>query len=182
MDMKEIEINVKIDQPFGNLLRKETVLVAGTTDDYKIIVSGKSVYPNGIFRLPGGGVELGETKLQAAKRETMEEMGKIYKSSNFKPIIDALVEATDRDKKKYHHLIRVYYLYVNSDKLQAGDDSEILVKMSTTALLRLSRKYQRLPSTLVAKQGETGFLWKDYGKVYGPIHEETAKLLKKYLK
>lgn len=54
--------------------RAEVVLVACHTDG-TVWLHTKSFYPAGIYRLPSGGIHLGETAWEAAVRELREEMG-----------------------------------------------------------------------------------------------------------
>lgn len=45
------------------------------TGEGGMLVHGKSFYPDGVLRLPGGGIEAGEPPDEAAVREAMEETG-----------------------------------------------------------------------------------------------------------
>lgn len=172
--MKELKFNIEIEKPFGNLYRKKTVLVAGTDNDCKVVVANKPHYPKGIARLPGGGVEDGETCIQAIARETKEELGQAYGLHCFVPMIHVSVEASDSKKGRYSHSILIYHLYTGSDVLSAGDDATSLMAISFGALEQLANKYLELSHSLRCTYRGENFLWKDYGKLYGPIHKTVA--------
>jgi 8-oxo-dGTP pyrophosphatase MutT (NUDIX family) len=55
--------------------RRGEVVLALRRPDGRILLHTKQFYPEGVFRLPSGGVHPGEPALQAAVREAMEETG-----------------------------------------------------------------------------------------------------------
>ncbi len=71
-------LTFEMEIPITNMVRenKQTghVMIAIADHDGRIIVHGKaSLYPPGITRFVGGGVDEGETPEQAASRELAEE-------------------------------------------------------------------------------------------------------------
>ena len=69
-------------EPFEMLRRKDSAMVIGVTTDKKIIINDEQ-QPDTLryFALPGGVIDKGETPLQAAKRELLEEAG--YKAKEW---------------------------------------------------------------------------------------------------
>lgn len=175
--MKELEIHAKIKRPFGNLYRDKTVLIVGTDDDCKAVLSEKPSYPKGISRLPGGGVKEGESPRQAAVRETKEELKVNYPIKDFSLIASVLINATDFARNKYVHSIFIYHLYINSDPIRSGGDITGLRMMSSSEMKKLARSYSKISKNLKCIDESENFWWRDYGKIYGPIHKEVANML-----
>ena len=59
--MKVIELNIEVDQAFGNLHRDRCVLIAVKDKDDKLLSGAKpGFFPPTITRLLGGGLDKGE--------------------------------------------------------------------------------------------------------------------------
>src|SRR3989338_11580060 len=74
-------------------------------DDDILVVEGKdTVKQTTFYRPPGGGIEFGETSVQAAQREILEEFGAEIHNVQYKGIIENIFEYQGR---KMHELVFV---------------------------------------------------------------------------
>ncbi len=74
------------------------------------------------WSIPGGAQELGETLIEAAHREIMEETGiKIY-SPYFLETID-FIDHTDKGDILHHYTLIDYVAEYKSGEIMAGDDA-----------------------------------------------------------
>jgi len=86
-----------------------------------LLVLGARPPKQGLWSLPGGLVELGETLQQAAARELLEETGL---SANFLGLAD-WVEVIKHDDTtiKYHYVIAMFVGHFSHGDILAGDDA-----------------------------------------------------------
>jgi mutator protein MutT len=91
--------------------------------DGKVLIVKRAHEPRkGEWSLPGGRVELGETLVEATRREIKEETGLDVE-------VGALVELFDRvhrdaERVRYHFVIADYLCTCSGGTLCAGDDAE----------------------------------------------------------
>lgn len=73
----------KCDWQFWNNAKAAVAVVIIDTSGHRMLVCKRDVEPNkGLYDLPGGFVDFGETAQQAARREAKEELGVILKIEN----------------------------------------------------------------------------------------------------
>jgi 8-oxo-dGTP pyrophosphatase MutT (NUDIX family) len=171
---KKIKLNLQIEKPFGNLFRKETVLVACKTSKGTFLFGEKKgFYPDGIFRLIGGGVEESDNSLvEAAKAEVKEETGFETKISDLIELGMVDIRATDEEQKKYHHMIHLFFLKIpENEKLKANDDLTNIIELNLEQTKKLVEKYKNIPKNSRGMEGGLEFSWYDYAQVYGPVHQ-----------
>lgn len=106
------------DYPPGPVVGVGAVVVA---EDRALIVRRAHEPRQGEWSLPGGRVELGETLLDAVRREIREETGLDVE-------VGPIVEVFDRihlvdDRVRYHFVIVDYLCRPVGGALQAGDDA-----------------------------------------------------------
>ena len=91
-------------------------------DNHVLLVRRKNAPDAGLWGFPGGHVELGETALNAAVRELLEETGIVGKSRKYLTNIDFIDR--DDDGLVIHHFLLAAVLcdYISGDPT-AGDDA-----------------------------------------------------------
>jgi len=178
--MRIVKINITVDEPFGNLFRKRCVLIAAANSKNKILLGNKkNFFPPKIARLLGGGVDEGENLLAAASRELFEEINIKVPRKNLKEIIKFEINAIDKRGRKYCNITHLYYANIGDKNHHSSDEVDSVVLLGIKDIEELAETYFTLPKTLWYKGEEGEFCWYDYGQVYGVIHKELAKQLRR---
>ncbi|MDP1625050.1 MAG: NUDIX hydrolase [bacterium] len=155
--------------PIGNLYRKNHVLVlVGDGEGNFILGKKKDFYPNHISRMIGGGVKEAENPSNAAQRETKEEFGLDIPVSEFKPlcVVNTLADTTEGHMEMQ---TSIYFVAINkSQTIKPSDDISGIETYSQAAYENLIRAMEQLTGKFVTEK--YSFEWKDWGKVYAPIH------------
>lgn len=173
---KHINLDIKVEKPFGNLFRKKVALIVVENMDGDFLVGTKPyAYPPTITRLLGGGVDEGELEDDAAVRELNEELGVAIDSSKLTPLLVITVNAEDAEGKHYKHETYIYYVNIGDTQYEPGDDIKAIVKLSLDGLYALGEAYEALPETLWYNGREGSYSWSDYAKLYGPVHKLSAE-------
>jgi len=158
-----------VAEPFDNLrYRDRTVLIMCRDCKGKFLLGSKGdLYPKGIVRLIGGGVDKEESVHEAAIREIKEEMGIDIDESDLIDLVEVKVQGRYQDQI-YNTSVFVCFLESTKDDYVAGDDVHEIVSFTESEYRQLIRNFMALEDT---KDARIGFSWKDYGKVYGFIHQ-----------
>jgi 8-oxo-dGTP diphosphatase len=109
--------------------------------DGRLLVVERANPPGeGVWALPGGSVELGETMADAAEREVREETGLVVRALDVVYTFDAVVRDAD-GRVQYHYAIVDFVCSYVSGSVQAGGDARDarLVTREEFAALRSSR-------------------------------------------
>lgn len=109
--------------------------------DGRLLVVERAKPPGeGVWALPGGSVELGETMAEAAEREVLEETGLVVRARDVVYTFDAVVKDED-GRVRYHYAIVDYVCDYVSGTPKAGCDARDarLVTRTEFAALRSSR-------------------------------------------
>jgi 8-oxo-dGTP pyrophosphatase MutT (NUDIX family) len=175
-------ISVRLRHTFANLKRKKHVLVVPTLPSGKVIIGAKKrFYPKGIYRLISGGVEDNETPLQAAVRETKEEISLNVEQKDLKLLIEFFIKANVRDKQ-FNLKTYSYWFEVNKGNIYPGDDIDTVKRCNLDEFKRISERFYNIEKDNLFKGRKDYFhFWSDYGKVYGPIHLTIYQLLKEII-
>lgn len=177
--MDTINLNIKINSPFGNLYRKRLTLIAVKDNEGNVLVGSKpNFYPDGIYRLVGGGVDEGEEPIYGARRELNEELNIDAKIEDLIPLLQVNVQATDDSGKVFVNSNFIYLYNLKDEKYKAGDDIKGIIKLSAGELFKLGERYENLSEDDWFRNEMENYNWKDYGKVYGPIHKLVAERLR----
>jgi 8-oxo-dGTP pyrophosphatase MutT (NUDIX family) len=161
---------VNINNPIGNLYRKEHSLILVKQADKYILGLKQHFYPRGFARMIGGGINLGETPLEAAKREVFEELSYVVANEiEFVASIKTIAETAQGEMIMNTH---IFYLEIESDtELVVGDDVTGLQYLTDKEFQKLIFSMSQLQGTYNEKEGLFNFDWKDYGVIYEPIHQ-----------
>ena len=85
--------------------------------DGKVLLIQRAKPPAGLWSLPGGRVEFGETALAAARRELLEESGVTAELTEFVGLYEII-----RDKPLFHYAIACYCgFWVSGEACASGD-------------------------------------------------------------
>lgn len=165
----KINLYLHLETIPGVMKRHQHVLILVQNELGEFVLASKKVYPPGIYRLIGGGIESGEEPDKAAHRELHEEL---HISPDPKDIIAlAQVEAHITQSDEPHPIIFTTYLYftkVQTQTLKPDSDIDEIKTFSVTQFEELIKKYRLLSADI---DPHTGFAWKDYGRLYTKIHE-----------
>jgi ADP-ribose pyrophosphatase YjhB (NUDIX family) len=176
--MAIVNLNFQVTKPFGNLFRKNCVLIAVEDNDGNILIGTKpSFFPPTIARLLGGGVDEGEDLYDAAIRELYEELNVRIEKSDMTELSTFISDVTDEDNRTFHNVTTVYHVNIGKMSYRAGDDVKSILKLTKEELLQLGESYENLSSELWYMGNEGNFSWADYAKLYGPLHKIVAKEL-----
>jgi 8-oxo-dGTP diphosphatase len=103
-------------------------------DGRALIVKRAHEPRKGEWSLPGGTVELGETLVEAVKREIREETGLDVEVGEVVEVFDRVHRLEDRIR--YHFVIIDYLCHPIGGTLQAGDDAEDVAWVSSYEIER----------------------------------------------
>lgn len=107
----------------------------------------------GFWAFPGGAIELGETILEAARREALEETGLEVEVGPVVAVVDSVVRDAD-DRVVYHYVIIDYFARAVGGTLQPGSDVRDArwVSLSDLDSLAMTEKAGSLARELLARQ------------------------------
>ena len=86
--------------------------------DGQVLLIQRAKPPAGLWSLPGGHVEFGETALAAARRELMEESGITADLTEFVGLFEII-----REKPLFHYAIACYCGFWTSGEARASTDA-----------------------------------------------------------
>ncbi len=93
--------------------------------DNKILLAERASEPAGLWALPGGLVDVGETLMQAASRELQEETALVAKNLQFARY-NEVIRRDEQNRIKAHFVLAVFVVRSFSGAEVAGDDAASL--------------------------------------------------------
>lgn len=166
-------IKLSIDKPFGNLYRKDTILIIIRDENGNFLFGNKpDYYPIGITRLFGGGVKQGESIKKAALREISEELSININIDDLIDLPSIKVRAIDSLSRHYAMNTHLFFYQLKSgERINAGDDVKSIAYLTKEEVNALVIRYKSLPKNLWREQDGESYSWYDYGQLYGYVHE-----------
>lgn len=166
------------------LRRGRHALILLENETGKYILGAKNIYPQGIYRLVGGGLESGEDPHAGAVRELNEEFGLSYTREQLLPLTEIRAEIIETGTgKRYTFVTYLYHASCQMADLHPSDDLDGMKEFTREEINALVDRYYDLPDTLIKIAGKYGdqdewaFRWSDYGKFYGRVHEIAMELV-----
>jgi 8-oxo-dGTP diphosphatase len=114
-----------MEQQSGNTypVKPRVGVGAITIKDEKVLLVKRGVEPSkGLWAIPGGTLELGETLQECASREILEETGVTIKVGDCVYVFD-FIERDDKRKIKFHFAIIDFAAEYVSGEPQGADDA-----------------------------------------------------------
>jgi 8-oxo-dGTP pyrophosphatase MutT (NUDIX family) len=162
-------VKVKINNPIGNLYRKNHSLILVKQGDKYILGQKKHFYPNDFARMLGGGINEGESPKAAAIREIKEEVGIDIDNVEYIATLKTIANTAQGEMIMTTH---IFFLEIPFNiKLEVGDDISGLKYLSELELQKLIFGMSQLTGTYHGDDHLFNFDWEDYGKIYEPIHQ-----------
>jgi len=155
--IKDITLKIENEQYFNyfkNAIKRDRrgEVVFCVIKDKKIITIKSEEYPEGVFRIPTGGIDYNEDIVQALVREVKEELGIDVKIISFKGVIKWNMYHKKQQVKFYSYLFILEY--INGNLLIDALENEVSeVKLCTIKELNYVSQYLL---TLVS-------FWSDWG-------------------
>lgn len=133
------------------------------------LLGAKEIYPQNIYRMVGGGIEVGEESLPAAARELQEETGLTLPPDQLKHLSTITAEIDElRTGKHYTFVTDLFFANIGNQTLTPSDDIQGIQEVSPKEMQALIERYYELPTTI---EKGNDFAWYDYGQLYGTIHQ-----------
>lgn len=168
----EAEIFPGFDDPVRKPDRVGEVCMVIRRPNGKLLLSIKSIYPRGAYRLPTGGVGPGEAIIAALFREVNEETGLTCRLRRFLSLISYHVAG---EKAPVFHTF-AFLLDEAGGTLGALDESELIeeyIEIEPSELPRVAERLEALP------EGDRGIVgsWRDWGKFRAVVHRAVHEAL-----
>jgi 8-oxo-dGTP pyrophosphatase MutT (NUDIX family) len=175
--MKEYQFNYQFS-PIPKFMKKgKQVMIVLRNKKGNFILGAKNIYPKGIYRFVGGGVD-DDTFEQAAIRELREELEIDVSANQLTPLAKCIVNVTDGSEKVYFETV-LYLINLDRQKLQPSDDLDGIVELTKEEILQLAEQYKHLPTELIDLGGKNPgiFRWSDYGIFMSEVHKIAMELV-----
>lgn len=173
--MKHYQLHLNVNEFPPVLQRGHHVLVFLQNSAGEYILANKDIYPKGISRMLGGGMDKGEDPAVAASRELEEETGLKVPPAELTPLIQFTAHITDATDDHVTFITYLYYYNIGEQIITPQDDIKGVTTLSEEKYFELLHRYEQLPKTIDEKRG---FAWYDYGQFYGFVHRAAINELR----
>lgn len=165
--MKQYDIHLNVIELPPIFKRGHHVLVLLQNDKQEFILATKDIYPKGISRMVGGGLDQDEKPAVGAARELAEETGLSVKSKDLTYLAEVTAHITDATDEHVTFTTHVFFYNLGAQTITPQDDIKAVASLDEEKFFQLLHSYEQLPKTIDDKHG---FAWFDYGQLYGFIH------------
>lgn len=141
----------------------------------EVLLSIKTFYPRGAYRLPTGGIHHGERILDALVRETEEETGLKTEVRRFLAAIAYRDEAAPDGPPLFHTF--AFLLDEVGGTLETRDTDEQIEEWIEVEPSALSEVADRLERVTSAYSQEIGGKWSDWGRFRAIVHRVVHDVL-----
>lgn len=109
-----------------------------------LLIKRKNEPAKGLWTVPGGAVEIGESLQDAVLRETKEETGLDATSPELLDVVDQ-VDLDEKGRARYHYVIIDFFVHADQENPVAASDAEELkwVKLHDVEFLELTPSFRR---------------------------------------
>ena len=159
--------------PVGNPSRFAEVCMVVRRPTGKLLVSIKTFYPRGAYRLPTGGIDRDEPILDAVVRETLEETGLRLEPVRF------LAMLTYRDGPAGPPVFHTFAFLLDDPAgapvtpLDLHEQIESYLEVPVDELPRVAERLARIPA-----DGAPGIAnWDAWGRFRAPVHDAVFEAL-----
>lgn len=166
------------------LRRGRHALILLQNENGEYILGAKNIYPRGIYRLVGGGIEGVEDPTEGALRELQEEFGLRYSKDQLRHLATITADIAESSTgKTYTFTTYLYFANCVQNELRPSDDLDGMETFTREEVNALVDRYYDLSDELIHLKGKYGdsdewaFRWSDYGKYYGRVHEIAMELV-----
>jgi ADP-ribose pyrophosphatase YjhB (NUDIX family) len=158
--------------PIHNPDRVGEVCMVVRRSNGKVLLSIKTFYPRGAYRLPTGGIRHGERILDALLRETAEETGLETQLRRFLAAIAYWPAGGSRGAKPPAPLFHTFAFLLDETggRLEARDEAERIEGYVEVDPAQLDEVADRLEHVTSAASVDIGGDWADWGRFRAVVH------------
>ena len=140
------------------------------------VLGHKKVYPEGIVRMVGGGIDPNEDPQVGASRELHEELGIDVSPQQLTPLVE-IIATVEGPENEYTFVTFVYFYQLSDETLHPADDIEAIRALNRNEFEELIERFRNLPTELFGteKDPEYQFRWSDYGSFYAEVHASAVE-------
>lgn len=147
-------------------------------DDSRILAFTKRFYPAGLYRLFTGGIEYGETILNALLRETHEETGLAVTVHRFLAVVTYSPDDVQSESgAPPRYTTFVFLLDAPTGMPVVSDPEEPITGYREIEVADISAIAERLESLPDVYSSELDCSWRDWGRFRAAIHRAVAEAL-----
>jgi ADP-ribose pyrophosphatase YjhB (NUDIX family) len=173
---KTISLNLRVQYVPPVAQRKRHVLILLRDSNHRYILGKKNIYPSGIFRMVGGGVEKNEAYRPAAARELHEELKVFIPPRKLQELVKVIAHITDATQKVWIFTTVIFFYQLEGQGILPSDDLDGVVRLTEAEVEQLIHHFNQLSREVLPQEN---FSWYDYGQLYGTIHRIAFEELKK---